>query len=79
MTFFTVLSLPATFLSSAGAGWSRFFMDNFGIRIVPSLLGLGGLEVGHELVLVGLLDGGQPVRARPRHPLLVLLVVFVLL
>ena len=75
-----VFLLPPTLLPPFLPRWKRrIFLDDFGIWIVASLFGLRRLEVGHELVFIGLLDGGDAVGAGFGHAVLVLLVVLELL
>ena len=76
---FEIFLLPTRLLPPFLPGWERFFLDDFGIWIVASLLGLSRLEVGHELVFIGLLYSGDPVGAWFGHPLLVFPVVLELL
>ena len=51
-------SLPSALLPPGGAGRRRLLLlDDLGVRVEAGVLGLRGLEVGHELPLVGL----QPI------------------
>ena len=74
-----IFLLPTRLLPPFLPGWQRFFLDDFGIWIVARLFGLSRLEVGHELVFIGLLYSGDTVSAGFGHPLLVFLVVLELL
>ena len=59
------LLLPSTLFPSASSRRRGFLLDNSRVWIVASLLWLGAPEVGHELILVSLLDSWDPVGARP--------------
>ena len=54
-------SLPSALLPPGGA-WRRrlLLLDDLGVGVEARVLGLRGLEVGHELPLVGL----QPITAQ---------------
>jgi hypothetical protein len=64
------------FIAPSGGSLARGLgLDNLCVGTEARVLRLRGPEVGHELVLVGLLHGGQAVRPGPRQPLPLLLIV----
>ena len=74
-TYTQLETLLSLIVPSGGSLPRRFRLDDLGVWVEAGVLGLGRAEVGHELILVGLLHGRQPVCPGPRQPLPLLLVV----